>query len=181
MIESMLSQELGPSPHSDSIVATLSFLLLDLTGCVWRILHDVPLYQLSQSTAIDEALFQHLLLTAPSTRSQAHLSALHHAGDWLNGVPSTTLEWVFTFRTRSFAFSYTLLAWSASTLLLLLPWMPQYSWSFWWLPGWLWGQWRQDHQAQCRSRCYLFEMLSCYLVRDVCHSRCYIAQSAALT
>ena len=80
----------------------------------------MPLHQRSQSTAIDEALFQHLLSTASSTRAQALLSALSHAGDWLNGVPSTKLEWVFTFRTRSFALAYTLLAWSASTLLLLL-------------------------------------------------------------
>ena len=96
------------------------FLLLDLTGCVWRILtcHCTSV----QSTAIDEILFQHLLSTAQSlsTCSQALLSALLHTGDWLNGVPSTTLEWVFTFRTRSFALAYMLLAGSASTLLLLL-------------------------------------------------------------
>ena len=42
---------------------------------------------------------------APSTRARAHLSALPHAGDRLNGVPSTTLEWVFTFRIRSRSFA----------------------------------------------------------------------------
>ena len=94
LIESTLSQELGPSPHSDSIVATLSILA---SRSDWLCLEDtdVPLYQWSQSTAIDEALFQHLLSTArpPSTHSRALLSALPHAGDWLNGIPSTTLEW----------------------------------------------------------------------------------------
>ena len=114
-----LSQELGPSPHSDSIVTALSIFA---SRSDWLCLEDtdVPLHQRSQSTAIDEALFQHLLSTAPSTRAQALLSALPHAGDWLNGVPSTTQEWVFTFRTNSFALAYMLLAWSASTLLLLL-------------------------------------------------------------
>ena len=34
------------------------------------------------------------------------LSALPHAGDWLNGILSTTLEWVLTFRTKSFALAY---------------------------------------------------------------------------
>ena len=43
--------------------------------------------------AIDKATHQRLLSSAPSTRSRAlvHFSALPHAGDWLNGVPSTAL------------------------------------------------------------------------------------------
>ena len=150
----MLSQELGPSPHS-----IMAALFVFASGSDWLCLKDiyVPLHLWSQSTAIDKALFQHLLSTTLSTRSRALLSALPHADYWLNGVPSTTLEWVFTFRTRNLTF-YTILAWSDSTLLLLLlPWMPQYSWSFWRPPSWLWGgEWRQDHQAQCHSRCRLY-------------------------
>ena len=80
VIKSMLSQELSPSPHSDCIVAALSVFA---SGCDWLCLEDtdVPLHQQSQSTAIDEALFQHLLSTAHFTHSWALLSALSHAGD----------------------------------------------------------------------------------------------------
>ena len=47
----------------------------------------------SLSLAIDEALHQHLLSSTPSTRARtlALSSALPHAGDWLNGVPSAAL------------------------------------------------------------------------------------------
>ena len=53
----------------------------------------MPLKQHSLSVIIDETLHQHLLSTAPSTRTRALAlsSALPHAGDWLNGVPSATL------------------------------------------------------------------------------------------
>ena len=110
----MLSQELGPSPHSDSIVAAHSIFA---PRSDWLCLEDIdmPLHQRSQSTAVDEALFQHLLSTAPSTCAWALalLSALPNTGDWLNGVPSvyhSHTGQVFTFRTRSFALAYTLLA-----------------------------------------------------------------------
>ena len=45
------------------------------------------------SHSIDEASFQLLLSSAPSTRSRALVlsSALPHAGDWLNVVPSPSL------------------------------------------------------------------------------------------
>lgn len=54
---------------------------------------DVPLRQFALSAAIDEATQQHLLSSAPSTRDRALAlsTALPHAGDWLNGVPSATL------------------------------------------------------------------------------------------
>ncbi len=54
---------------------------------------DVPLCQRHLSSAIDEAVYQELLVNAPSTRASAltNSTALPHAGDWLNGVPSTTL------------------------------------------------------------------------------------------
>ena len=53
----------------------------------------MPLKQQPLSAAIDEALHQHLLSTAPSIRARALAlsSALPHAGNWLNGIPSSTL------------------------------------------------------------------------------------------
>ena len=53
----------------------------------------MPLQQHSLSLAIDEAAHQRLLSSAPSSRDSAlaHSSALPHAGDWLNGVPSAVL------------------------------------------------------------------------------------------
>ena len=54
---------------------------------------DIPLRQRHLSCAIDEAMYQNLLDTSPSTRARAlaNSSALPHAGDWLNGVPSDVL------------------------------------------------------------------------------------------
>ena len=54
---------------------------------------DIPLCQRHLSCAIDEAMYQNLLDTSPSTRAcaLANSSALPHAGDWLNGVPSDVL------------------------------------------------------------------------------------------
>ena len=92
LVESMLGQAVGPSPHSSSTVAVLS---AAASRPDWQCLEDidVPLHQHSLSVTIDEALHQHLLSTAPSTRARALAlsSALPHAGDWLNGVPSATL------------------------------------------------------------------------------------------
>lgn len=53
----------------------------------------MPLQQRHLSLAIDESIFQQLLLSASSTRSRAlvHSTSLPHAGDWLNGVPSAAL------------------------------------------------------------------------------------------
>ena len=54
---------------------------------------DIDLRQRALSHAIDEASFQHLLSSADSNRSRALAlsSALPHAGDWLNVVPSPSL------------------------------------------------------------------------------------------
>ena len=54
----------------------------------------MPLKQQPLSAAIDEALHQHLLSTVPSVRARALAlsSALPHAGNWLNGIPSSTLD-----------------------------------------------------------------------------------------
>ena len=53
----------------------------------------MPIKQQPLSAAIDEALHQHLLSTVPSVRARALAlsSALPHAGNWLNGIPSSTL------------------------------------------------------------------------------------------
>ena len=54
---------------------------------------DVPHRQRPLSHCIDEVSFKQLLDTAPDTRSRALTlsTALPHAGDWLNVIPSTTL------------------------------------------------------------------------------------------
>ena len=54
---------------------------------------DVPLQQHSLSHAIDEAVQQELLSSAPYLHSQALVlsSGLPHAGYWLNVVPSVHL------------------------------------------------------------------------------------------
>ena len=63
---------------------------------------DVPLRQRHLSHALDEAVHLELLDTAPDTRSKALAmsSAIHHAGDWLNVIPSSSLglhlqDWEF--------------------------------------------------------------------------------------
>ena len=54
---------------------------------------DVPHRQHCLSRAIDEASFDALLVSAPNTRSKALAlsSAIRHAGDWLNVIPSSAL------------------------------------------------------------------------------------------
>ena len=54
---------------------------------------DVPLRQRSLSPRIDEASYNSLLTSAPNTRSRAldFSTALPHARDWLNVVPSSAL------------------------------------------------------------------------------------------
>ena len=92
LLRSCLSHVLDPSPHSSS---ALTAFLATVSRPDWQCLEeiDVPLKQHSLSVVIDEALHQHLLSTAPSTRARALAlsSALPHAGDWLIGIPSATL------------------------------------------------------------------------------------------
>ena len=54
---------------------------------------DVPLHQWSLSRMIDEATYSYLLDSAPDSRSWALAlsTAIPHAGDWLNVVPSAAL------------------------------------------------------------------------------------------
>ena len=81
-----------PPPHTSSTMAALS---AAASRPDWVNLDevDVPLRQHSLSVIIDEAVYHHLLSSAPSTRfcALALSSALPHAGDWLNGVPSAAL------------------------------------------------------------------------------------------
>ena len=88
----MLGHALILSPHTSSCVAALS---TAASRPDWQTLEDidVPFHQHSLSLAIDEASHQRLLSSAPSTRSHALAlsSALPHAGDWLNGIPSAAL------------------------------------------------------------------------------------------
>ena len=92
VVEKMLGHALILSPHTSSCVAALS---TAASRPDWQTLEDidVPLHQHSLSLAIDEASHQGLLSSAPSTRSHALAlsSALPHAGDWLNGIPSAAL------------------------------------------------------------------------------------------
>ena len=63
---------------------------------------DVPLRQRHLSKAIDQAVFVDLVSSTPDTRSKALAlsTAIPHAGDWLNVVPSHALglhlhDWEF--------------------------------------------------------------------------------------
>ena len=92
LVEKMVHQPLHHSCHLDSTVSALS---VAASRPDWQCLDDidVPLKQNSLSIAIDEAVYQHLLSTAPTSRERALVlsSALPHAGDWLNGIPSPAL------------------------------------------------------------------------------------------
>ena len=91
-MESILGQPLGPFSHTSSTLASLA-VAADRPKCSSLDVIDVPLYQCPLSHAINEASHHHLLSTAPDTRSRALAlsSSLHHAGDWLNVVPSAPL------------------------------------------------------------------------------------------
>ena len=92
MVGKIIGHNFALPPYVSSTLSALSS-----AACQpdWQSLEDidVPLRQHSLSFAIDETLFQCLISSAPSicTRALALSSALPHAGDWLNGVPSATL------------------------------------------------------------------------------------------
>ena len=92
MVERMIGPSHSLSPDADIAVSSLSAAALRPD---WQCLDDVdvPLKQNTLSIAIDEAVYQHLLSTAPSIRARALAlsSSLPHAGDWLNGIPSAVL------------------------------------------------------------------------------------------
>ena len=80
-------------PHLNS---ALSALASSTMKSDWEDLEaiDVPLHQRHLSAAIDEVNHQHLLSSAPTTRARAlaNSTSLPHTGDWLNGVPSVSLD-----------------------------------------------------------------------------------------
>ena len=88
LVGKMLKRAPGLSPHISFTVAALSFAAFRPD---WQCLEDidVPLGQYYRSPSMRSCL----LSLAPSTRArtQALSSALPHAGDWLNGVPSAAL------------------------------------------------------------------------------------------
>ena len=94
--EPLISDILG---HSPSPPALLPSCVRDLGMAAsmpdWSSLQiiDVPLRQRTLSRLIDEASFDYLIESAPGVRSKALAlsSALPHAGDWLNVVPSSAL------------------------------------------------------------------------------------------
>ena len=92
LVESILGYPPGPSPHLSTAIAALS---LSANRPDWIDLDsiEVPIRQHSLSVSIDEAVYDHLISTAPDTRSRALIlsSSLPHAGDWLNVIPSAAL------------------------------------------------------------------------------------------
>ena len=87
---------LGRVPEASQHLAPA---LLDLATAAdrhdWRSIEDVdvPLRQRHLSHSIDEASYIHLITGAPDTRSKALalFTAIPHAGDWLNVIPSHAL------------------------------------------------------------------------------------------
>ena len=92
LVETILGHPPGPSCHMSPAVTALSLAAnrpewIDLDSI------DVPIRQHPLSISIDEAVYNHLISTAPDTCSRALVlsSSLPHAGDWLNVVPSASL------------------------------------------------------------------------------------------
>ena len=92
LVEGLLGHPPSPSPHTSPAVSALA---TAAARPEWQCLDDidVPLQQRVLSHSIDEASFHHLLSSAPSTHPRALVlsSALPHAGDWLNVVPTPSL------------------------------------------------------------------------------------------
>ena len=82
----------GRSPSLSPHLPAISSLAVAANHPEWVCLDimDVPIHQRSLSIVIDEAVYSHLLSTAPDIRFRALVlsSSLVHAGDWLNVVPS---------------------------------------------------------------------------------------------
>ena len=91
-MERILGQPTSPSLHLPGAVAALSKAAA-MPDWVSVEEIDIPLRQRALSKKIDEATFDSLLSSAPDTRARALAlsSALPHAGDWLNAVPSSSL------------------------------------------------------------------------------------------
>ncbi len=122
---------------------------------------DIPLRQRHLSCAIDEAMYQNLLDTSPSTRARAwaNSSALPHAGDWLNGVSSDVLGLL-----QDKEFNSCLKYWLGIPLHSAPHLCPACRTSADEYGDHLWRKWRQNHPPQCGQRC---NFLSC----SICSSR----------
>jgi len=81
-----------PADHLQSVVASLAEVAEKPEWCSVEDI-DLPIRQRFLSRAIDEACHSSLLDSAPDARSKALAlsSAIKHAGDWLNVVPSPAL------------------------------------------------------------------------------------------
>ena len=92
LMERMLGHPPCTSSHTSPAVAALA---AAAARPDWQGLDDIDfsLCQRSLSLSIDDALHQHLISSAPSTRSRALAlsTGLPHACDWLNVVPSSSL------------------------------------------------------------------------------------------
>ena len=92
LVERILGQHPGPSPHTTAAVSALANAA---AMPEWLSLEDidVPVRQRHLSLAIDEASHHLLQSSAPTIRSRALAlsTSLPHAGDWLNVVPSPSL------------------------------------------------------------------------------------------
>jgi hypothetical protein len=91
--ESVISDILGhPAKAPQHLSNTISALARAAARPEW-VSTDVPLRCHTLSRSIDEASFSLLLARAPDVRSKALAlsSAIPHAGDWLNVVPSSAL------------------------------------------------------------------------------------------
>ena len=93
---SLMSSILGHAGHQPvHLPAAITSLSVAASQPDWEVINDidVPVTQRSLSRAIDEASFNVLLASAPNTRSKALAlsSAIQHAGDWLNVIPSSAL------------------------------------------------------------------------------------------
>ena len=104
LVEWILGQHPGPSPHTTAAVSALANAA---AMPEWLSLEDidVPVRQRHLSLAIDEVSHHLLQSSAPTIRSRALAlsTSLPHAGDWLNVVPSgIPPPWAFAFRTENF-------------------------------------------------------------------------------
>lgn len=94
--EELVGRMLGHSPrHSPHLAQALAAISASASRPDWQQPEDVdvPGRQRHLSLAIDEATHHQLMSSAPSIRARALAlsTALPHAGDWLNGVPSAAL------------------------------------------------------------------------------------------
>ena len=92
LVARILGHPTTPSVHLTKVLPDLA----DAAGMAdWVSMDeiDVPLRQRTLSRKIDEACYQNLLNSAPDARScaLARSTAIPHAGDWLNVIPSPSL------------------------------------------------------------------------------------------